>query len=278
MLAARAADVKVKVAAKRETSGIRTKSQKIVEKGIFKIAESIVANSKAVENFLIEEGVLSAKINVIYNGLDLERLVPTETNREKICLKFGLPTNENIKFITLVANLRHDVKNQPMFLRSAKIIGEKNPEAHFVLAGEGELKQSLEIAAKELEIADKTHFIGRCVNVPELLSISFVGVLTSFAEGFSNAILEYMAAGLPVVATNVGGAAEAILEGETGYLVVSNDDEAFAKRLIELLQNEAKAKTFGANGREIVEKKFSLSAQLENTLNLYERKLENAFD
>jgi glycosyltransferase involved in cell wall biosynthesis len=273
MLAARAANVKVKIAAKRETLGIRTKSQKIVEKGVFKIANAIVANSKAVEKFLIEDGISSEKIRVIYNGLDLERLAPKETNRAKTCAELGLPSDENIKFITLVANLRHDVKNQPMFLRAAKTIAEKIPEAHFVLAGEGELKESLENTAKEFGIADKTHFIGRCVKVPELLCVSFAGVLTSFAEGFSNAILEYMAASLPVVATNVGGASEAILENETGFLVASNDDQIFAKRLIELLQNEAKAKTFGAKGREIVERKFSLQAQLEKTLDLYERKL-----
>ncbi len=269
ILAARLAKVKVKIAAKRETSGIRSKSQEIIEKGIFKIADSIAANSKAVEKYLIAEGVSAAKIKVIYNGLDLDRLVPKETNRQKICEELGLPTSENIKFITLVANLRHDVKNQPMFLRSAKKIAEKISEAHFVLAGEGELKENLENLAKELKITDKTHFIGRCGSVPELLSVSFAGVLTSFAEGFSNSILEYMAASLPVVATNVGGASEAIVEGETGFLVASNDDEALSKRLIELLQNEAKATAFGRKGKEIVERKFSLSAQLENTLALY---------
>ena len=275
MLAARAANVKVKIAAKRETSGVRSKSQKIVEKGIFKIANSIVANSNAVEKFLIADGVPSGKIAVIYNGLDLERLAPVETNREKICAKFGLPTGENVKFITLVANLRHAVKNQPMFLRAAKKIAEKISDAHFVLAGEGELKKGLENLAEELEIRGKTHFIGRCENVPELLSISFAGVLTSFAEGFSNSILEYMAANLPVVATDVGGASEAIVENETGYLVASNDVEGFSEKLIELLGNESKAATFGQKGRELVERKFSLSAQLEKTLGLYECQLEN---
>ena len=92
-------------------------------------------------------------------------------DRAKICGKLNLPKDENIKFITLVANLRHEVKNQPMFLRPPKNF-EEFPDAHFVLAGEGELKKDLENLAKELEIAENTHFIGRCTKIPELLSIS----------------------------------------------------------------------------------------------------------
>lgn len=271
--AARLANVKVKIASKRETSGMRSPMQKRIEKRIFSLADAIVVNSKAVENYLIQEDVAAEKLNVIYNGLDLERLKPKETNRRKICEEFGLPIDENIKFVTLVANLRHAVKNQQMFLRAAKRVAEKIPESHFILAGEGELKTSLENEAREFGIAERTHFIGRCAKIPELLSGSFAGVLTSIAEGFSNSILEYMAAKLPVVATNVGGAGEAIIENETGFIVESNDDEAMANRLIELLEDVEKAKRFGKCGREIVEEKFSCAAQLKTTLELYERKL-----
>ena len=125
--------------------------------------------------------------------------------------------------------------------------------------------------AKEFGIESKTHVIGRCTKISELLLVSYAGVLTSFAEGFSNSILEYMAAKLPVVATNVGGAGEAIIENETGFLVESDDDETMANRLIELLENSERAKRFGERGRRIVEEKFSCAAQLENILNLYER-------
>ena len=272
MAAARLANVKTKIASKRETLGIRSQTQRAVEKQSFKIADAVVANSQAVKNYLIDECVSTKKINVIYNGLDLDRFRPEQVNRTEICEKLDLPTDENIKFITLVANLRHTVKNQPMFLRAAKRVAAQCPEAHFVLAGEGDLKDGLEVLAKELNIADKIHFIGRCLQVPELLSVSYAGVLTSVNEGFSNSILEYMAAKLPIVATSVGGANEAIIENETGFLVASNDDKAFGERLIELLENETKAASFGQKGREIVEQRFSLTAQLENTLALYNRK------
>ncbi len=267
--AARLAKVKLKIASKRETSGMRSDSQKYIESKIFKTADAIVANSVAVKNYLIAEGVQNDKIRVIYNGLDLERLKPKETDRRTICEELNLPTEGHLKFITLVANLRHAVKNQPMFLRTARRVLLKIPDAHFVLAGEGDLKSDLENLARELKIEANTHFIGRCTRIPELLSISSVGVLTSFAEGFSNSILEYMAAGLPVVATNVGGASEAIIENENGFLIASDDDENMANRLIELLQNEVKTADFGGRGRRLVEDKFSLESQIEKTLLLY---------
>ncbi len=274
VLAARYASVPLKIASKRETSGMKSRTQERIERNIFKIADAIVVNSKAVGIYLTDASVSGKKINVVYNGLDLERLRPKETNRQKICEELNLPADENLKFITLVANLRHAIKNQPMFLRAAKTVAEKVPEAHFVLAGEGELKSDLEKLACEMNITERAHFIGRCGRVPELLSISFAGVLTSFAEGFSNSILEYMAASLPVIATNVGGANEAIVENETGFIVESDDDKMLAERLTELLANPEKAKQFGARGRTIVEEKFSCETQLKLTLELYENGIQ----
>ena len=271
MLAARLAKVPLKVASKRETGGMRSGAQKKIEKQAFNQAETIVVNAEAVKKYLLDEGIAAEKINVIYNGLDLERLTPRINNRQMNCINFGLPFDENIKFITLTANLRHSVKNQPMFLRAAQKVLRKFPETRFVLAGEGELKAKLENLAAELEINKNTYFIGRCTRVPELLSISFAGVLTSFAEGFSNSILEYMAAELPVVATDVGGASEVIIHGKTGFLVESDDDGALADCLIRLLQSPERARQMGETGRKIVEEKFSGAAQLEKTLELYER-------
>lgn len=271
MFAATLAGIKViKIASKRETGGMRSKPQKLVEKITFGRADAVIANAEAVKNYLVTEGVPANKIKVIYNGLDLGRLSPRETNRNKICAELGLPKEKKAKFITLVANLRHTVKNQPMFLRAAQKVLPKYPDAHFVLAGEGELQESLENLAKELQISEKTHFIGRCAKIPELLSISYACVLTSFNEGFSNSILEYMAAEKPVVATKVGGAEEAIIEGETGFLVESDDDEMLANRLNELLESETRAQQLGKKGRKIVEEKFSCQAQLAKTLELYQ--------
>ncbi len=150
----------------------------------------------------------------------------------------------------------------------------KQPDVHFVIAGEGELEAGLRQQARDLGIADKVHFIGRCTDVPALLSASYACVLTSMAEGFSNSILEYMAAGKPVVATNVGGAAEAVIDGETGWLVEADDDAAMAERLLELLADSDKATRFGEKGRQIIAERFSAETQLNRTVDLYEQGLE----
>ncbi|MGI8670744.1 MAG: glycosyltransferase [Aridibacter sp.] len=269
ILAARYARVPVKIASKRETSGMRSANQNRIEKFIFKIADAITVNAEAVKKYLENKNIPSKKIEVIYNGLDLKRLKPEEKDRKKICEKLDLPKDENIKFITLVANLRHSVKNQPMLLRTAKHLKEDFPNAHFVFAGEGERKNYLKNMAEKLEVAENTHFIDRCRIVPELLSISYACVLTSTAEGFSNSILEYMSAAKPVVATDVGGAGEAIVDGETGFLVESNNDEAMAKCLKKLLENPAKAVEMGNLGKRRVQEKFSTETQLQNIISLY---------
>ncbi len=271
MLAASFAGTKVRIASKRETGGMRSKGQKVAEKLAFGRANVIVANAEAVKKYLIGGGVSDKKINVIYNGLDLARLTPKMTDRKKICAELGLPNDEKIRFISLVANLRHEVKNQPMFLRSAEKVLQKFPNAHFVLAGEGELKDSLETLAESLQITANIHFIGRCTIIPELLSISYACSLTSYNEGFSNSILEYMAAGKPVVATKVGGASEAIVENQTGFLIESDNDRELADKLIWLLENPDKSAEFGKKGREIVEQKFSCNTQLSKTIEMYQQ-------
>lgn len=271
MLAATLARTPMKIASKRETGGMRSRQQIRVENFAFKLADAVVANSEAVGEHLLTRSVPGQKISVIYNGLDLKRLEPKTTDRAAVCREFGLPESGDIKFITLVANLRHEVKNHPMFLRAARRVLQNFPETHFVLAGEGSLRDGLEDRANELGIKDNVHFIGRCDSIAELLSISFTCVLTSFAEGFSNSILEYMAASKPVVATNVGGAGEAVVEGETGYLVASDDDEAMAARIIALLGDEEKAYRMGEAGRGLAADRFSLASQLSKTLELYGR-------
>jgi glycosyltransferase involved in cell wall biosynthesis len=109
--------------------------------------------------------------------------------------------------------------------------------------------------------------------VPDLLALSEICVLTSDSEGFSNSILEYMAAGKPVVATDVGGATEAIIENETGFLVAPNDDEALAERLCRLFDDHMLCEKMGREGRRRVKERFSMQKQLDRTLAIYEREL-----
>lgn len=268
--AAALARVPVRIAAKRET-GVRTAAQRIVERRSYNLAHGIVVNANAVRDQLIRERVPPAKITTIYNGLDWQRLRPSRTDRRTILEAFGLPIGESVQFVTILANLRSTVKNHEMFLRSAQIARQAVPDVNFIVAGEGDLISDLRALTTELGIEKETHFIGPCTEVGELLSISSVCVLSSFSEGFANSILEYMAAGKPVVATDVGGAREAVVDGVTGYLVRSNDYEMMAERLTDLLKNRSKATEFGLNGMQRIKENFSLENQLNQTLELYQR-------
>jgi glycosyltransferase involved in cell wall biosynthesis len=273
MLAARLARTPARIASKRELGGMRSVTQKAMEKNAYIFSHAIVANAAAIKQHLIERGVRENKIEVIHNGLDTARLaVDLNMSREGFLSVLGLPMHK--RFITIVANLRHSVKNIPMFLRAARIVADTVPDAAFVIAGEGELTNEMKAMAAELGIPGEVHFLGRCAKIAELLSVSYAGVLSSTSEGFSNSILEYMAAALPVVATRVGGAEEAIIEGETGYLVESNDHAAMAERLIELLKNQHKASRLGGQGRSRAYLDFSLSRQLQLTKALYEKLLK----
>jgi glycosyltransferase involved in cell wall biosynthesis len=198
-----------------------------------------------------------------------------QSERREILKSLNLP--EHSRFVTIMANMRAHVrhpepaclKDHPTFLRAAARVKESVPEAAFILAGEGELKEATQELAKNLGIADRTFFIGRCQDVASVLSISNVCVLSSSSEGFSNSILEYMAAGQPVVATDVGGAREAVVHGESGYLVPSGDDEGMAEHITSLLQQPERARAMGAVGRQIINEKFSSAKQLQNVESLY---------
>jgi len=209
------------------------------------------------------------KIATIYNGLDPRRVMPNGKDRRLVLKEFGLPDISGSRFVTILANLRSRVKNHAMFLRAAQIVREEVANTYFIVAGEGSLIPETRELAATLGLEDRTFFTGRCDNVAGLLSITDVGVLSSDSEGFPNSILEYMAASVPVVATSVGGIAEAVIDSETGYLVETNDHVAMARRVVEILNDESKAAAYGLRSRERVDRYFSLENQLNSTLRLY---------
>lgn len=264
------AGVPARVTSKGETDGFRTPMQKRAERVAFRLANRVIANCLVVQNQLIKEGVSPARIIQHYNGLELERLqVNPELRRDDALAAFGLPQNPARRFVTIVANLHNPVKDHPMFLKAAARVRAVVPDAAFVIAGEGDLMPSLRELATQLGIERDVFFIGRCDNVANLLFASDVGVLSSKAEGFANAILEYMAAALPVVATDVGGVREAIVEGETGFVVPAGDDRKMAERIIEVLGDSERARHLGQQGKSIVTEKFANEHHLRNTLELY---------
>jgi L-malate glycosyltransferase len=275
MTGAALARVRGRIASKRETTGTRTSAQRTVERNAFKLAHAVVANAAAVKEHLISEGVRQDKIAVIYNGIDLGRFQQNGMPEDAL-VRLNLQGIRGRPVITMVANFEYRVKDYPMLLRTAQRVTREVPEVVFVIAGDGILREETERLAAEMGLRESCLFTGRCANVPDLLAASDICVLSSQAEGFSNSILEYMAAGRAVVATNVGGASEAIVEGETGYLVNAGDDAAMAARLVDLLKDPERRAAMGHNGRRVVEERFSLQSRLANTSALYQKMLSRS--
>ena len=273
--AALARTPRVRIASRRETEGTKSPAQKWAERRAYNLADAVIANAEAVRQELIRDGVPGEKILTIYNGMDTSRVAPRpDLARDEALALLGLPREGARRFVSIVANMRHEKKDQATFLRAARRINEVVPEAAFVLAGEGEMQESLRALAAELGLASHTFFTGRCAHVAELLSVSEVCVLSSSGtEGFSNSIIEYMAAARPVVATDIGGAREAVVEGETGYIIAPGDDDALAARIISLLSEPERARRMGERGLQVVKEKFSCAAQVEHVENLYEQLL-----
>jgi glycosyltransferase involved in cell wall biosynthesis len=266
--------VPVRIAARRESSGMRSVAKRALERFSYRAAIRVVANCAEVRHQLTQEGVSAKKIEVIYNGVDASRICHSRSvNRSEIAASFGLPIDPGRRFISMVANLRLPVKDHATFLRAARTVSEVAPLVTFVIAGEGELMNSMRLLAKELGITRQTFFLGGCDRVAELLSITEIGVLSSLYEGFPNAVLEYMAAGCPVVATDVGGIGEAVADGQTGYLVEARDHEAMARKILRLLEAPEQARAMGILARRIVAERFSSEAQAKTISALYERLL-----
>lgn len=260
----------VRVASRRETGGMRSRAQKFAQQRAFGRAHAVVANADAVRKELIAEGVRESKVKTIYNGLDLKRLTTSRVlDRVETLAQLGIADAASRRLVTIVANMRHVVKDLRTFLRAATRVQAAVGNSAFILAGEGELLESLRDFAAERGLARDTFFIGRCERVAELLAVSEVCALSSTHEGFSNSIIEYMSASRPVVVTDVGGVREAVIDGETGYIVPPGDDEAMAARIISLLRDPSRAAEMGRYGRHVVEEKFSCETQLARTEELY---------
>ena len=273
MAAATLARVPARIASRRETEGIRSPAKRWVERRAFRAAKSVVANAEAIRQQLIGEGLPAHKVVTIYNGIDVARVTPDSgIRRDALLNSFDLPGS--CRFVTIVANMRHVMKDQATFLRAARLTLSAVPDSAFILAGEGEQTEGLRGLATELGLGDRVFFIGRSSRIADLLTISDVCVLSSKGvEGFSNSILEYMAASRPVVATDVGGAREAVIDGETGYIVRPEDFEIMAQRIISLLRDPERARAMGERGRRLVEDRFSCQTQLRQVEELYQKLL-----
>ena len=171
--------------------------------------------------------------------------------------------------MTIVAGLR-PIKNHRLFLDMARLVLAEIPETRFLLAGEGEMRPTLERYARELEISGRVMFLGGRSDIPDVLAATDVSVLTSHSEGLPNALLESMAVGIPVVTTDYAGARELVTDGAEGFIVPRGDAAALADRVLRLLREERLRESMGGNGARTVAGRFSMDAMAASFLSAYD--------
>lgn len=237
-------------------------------------ASAFVVNSQAVKQHVRDvEGIPEEKIELIYNGVALDAFRADEASvREEVRTEIGIPANSPV--VILVANLR-PVKAIDVFLQSIRIVAADHPEAHVLIVGDGPERERLQGMARSLGLSKRVHFLGSRTDVPRLLKASDVGVLSSNSEGLSNAIIEYMAAGLPVVCTAVGGNPELVTDDVNGYTVPAGDSQAMATAMTRLLADPVRARGLGLRGRAMADEMFDVSKCVARTQSLYERLMIN---
>lgn len=214
-----------------------------------------------------QTGMPPDKIVTIYNGVPPLNFPSREAARAALCQQLGLP--ENVIIVGTVARL-HEAKGHADLVRAIPYIVAERPQTHFVWLGEGDQQDNLIRLVEALGVAAHVHFAGSQTNVPVWLAGMDLFVLPSLWEGLSVALLEAMAASLPVVATAVGGTPEVILDGVTGLLVPPRDPAALAASLLSLLRDPARAAQMGESGRQRVADHFTLDNMIQQTEALYE--------
>lgn len=244
------------------------KARRALLRGLTLVADHVVGNAEAVRKMLIEEeGIPAGKISVIPNGLDLRRF----DQRVREGLQAPLPDTQGAPVVVHVANMNHPVKRQEDLLRALARVRDAGHALHAFLVGDGPRRPELETLAGSLGIADRVHFLKHRADVPAIYAQADFGVLCSSAEGMSNAVMEGMAAGLPMVVTDVGGNPELVADGERGLVVPPLKPDALAQAFLTLLGDRELGRRMGAEARAFVERELSLTRMVRRHDELYRR-------
>jgi len=271
-ISARLAGTRRIITSRRDIGTMFSTAQRLVQRIAYGLAAAVVANSQAARDVLIRSEHLPArKIHCIYNCVDTDRFQPAPPP-DGLAQSLGIPPGAPVAGI--IASLR-PVKGHEIFLRAAAEIHASRPEARFLIVGDGELRENLQQLAAKLSLRDAVIFAGARKDIPQLLNLMTLLVSASHSESLSNAIVEAMACGRPVVATNVGGNPELVIDDQTGYVVEPQDPHALADRALRILSHHALADRLGAAALERVRNDFTPDRLLENMQALYHSVLQN---
>jgi len=231
----------------------------------------IVANCKAVRDVVCQaEHYDPSHVQVIYNGL-----VRHPPGLDRAATRHSLGIEAQAQVLAVVANLR-PLKRIDDAIRALSLVRQRHPATMLVIVGEDRpygggpsLRAGLESLADSLAVRDAVRFVGPLADPMPAIVSADVCLLVSETEGLSNSIIEYMVAARPVVCTKVGGNAELVTDGQTGYLVAVGDVNQLAASIIGLLQNADRAHAFGAEGRRRALELFAPAAMVARHMKLY---------
>lgn len=270
--AARLARVPVTIASIRDMGDIWTPTQRRVQKMACTFAKCVLTNADAISRRLIQDGYDPGKIVAIPNGVQIpDDFPPAQSTRVR--RELGIPVDAPL--VVLPSRL-NPLKGIEYFIDAAALSGRCFPEAYFLVVGDTgacspSYRQRLQERAIRLGMSERLIFTGFRLDLAEIYAEASIAVLPSLSEGLSNVLLEAMAAGLPVIATRVGGNEEVVEGNVTGLLVPPANRERLAQAIIQLLQHPELATTFGRAGRERVIQHFSMEKAVRETEELYLR-------
>jgi glycosyltransferase involved in cell wall biosynthesis len=243
-----------------------------LERSLARFTDRLITVSEEVKRELVGYAIADpAKIEVIPLGFDLEPFLNSRTLRGEFRRELGL--GDEIKLVGIVGRI-FPIKNHQLFLEAAARIAAANPEARFVVVGDGPLRPALERQAIDRRIADRVLFTGWRRDLPRIYADLDVLTVSSDNEGTPVSAIEAMAAGCPVVATRVGGLPDLIAENETGFLVPTRDPDALANAILRLLGDSATAQAFGRNAQHSVCQRFAVNRLIHDMDHFYEGLLE----
>jgi len=232
-------------------------------------SNGIICNSnKASESLINNYSFDPEKVFTVHNGIDIDNFLKRTmiSSRKKLAQKV----------VGTIGRL-FPQKNYRLFLDVAKIVLDRfeDESIKFLIIGEGPLRNELVMYSKDLGIGDFLIFTGEREDIPQLLKNMDIFVMTSIYEGLPNAIIEAMASGLPVITTDVGGNGELVIDGETGFLCQTNDKVLIASRVIDLINDEMKARRMGEHGKKRILNEFGVEKMVKDTEQIYLKLLES---
>jgi sugar transferase (PEP-CTERM/EpsH1 system associated) len=240
---------------------------RIANRLLCKMVDKIVVVAECGKKYLVEhEGVNEKKIVKIYNGIDSKKF---GIRQEVTLIRRELGITDDQSVIGIVARL-DPIKNHACLIKAMKTVAARLPRTVLLIIGDGPLRSELESMREDLGLQNHIKFLGARSDIGELLSVLDVFVLSSFSEGLSLTLIEACAAAKPIVATDVGGNAEIVKHECNGLLVPSDQPEALAKAILEILANKEKARVMGEKGRKKFEEEFTLDGMVRKYENLYE--------